>query len=291
MLLVLAVMAALQPAEVPLPRPRPAIPAGPTVATETPHGPPTDCDRRLAEMAQFELKPGIEGPGACGGQDLVALSAIRLPDGKRAAVQPPAVLRCEMAESFAGWIRDEVVPRLASAGEGLAAVRQDDSYFCRNRVGATTNKLSEHAHGNAIDIESFVLADRHAIALTDVNEPKDLRSDLRDSACRRFTTVLGPGEPAHDSHIHLDILERRAGYRICSWDVREPAPAVAKSGTAPALTDSTVGPVAKKAEPSTTGSAVALAPVAKRTEPSVTRVAVPLPPPRPGEMAAARRAR
>jgi len=59
----------------------------------------------------------------------------------------------------------------------------------------------------------------------DANEPKDLRETLRDSACRRFTTVLGPGSDAyHEQHIHLDVLERRAGYRICQWDVREPAP-------------------------------------------------------------------
>jgi hypothetical protein len=55
--------------------------------------------------------------------------------------------------------------------------------------------------------------------------PKDLRADLRASACERFTTVLGPGADAHhDGHIHLDIAERRQGYRICAWEVREPPP-------------------------------------------------------------------
>ncbi|MGN6573832.1 MAG: extensin family protein, partial [Pseudolabrys sp.] len=101
----------------------------------------------------------------------------------------------------------------------------------RNRVAGA--KVSEHGKGNAIDVRGFILADKRKIVLTDVAEPKDLREGLRDSACRRFTTVLGPGSDAyHEQHIHLDVLERRAGYRICQWAVREPAPppAIVASG-------------------------------------------------------------
>jgi hypothetical protein len=59
--------------------------------------------------------------------------------------------------------------------------------------------------------------------LTDTAIAKPLREELRDSACHRFATVLGPGADSyHDSHIHLDTLERNHGYRICQWDVREP---------------------------------------------------------------------
>ena len=249
MFMVLGVVLAVQPAGVPLPPPRPAIPERPVVAVESPHGPATDCDRRLSQIATFGPRSTIEGPGQCGAQDLVALTAVRLQSGKDVAVQPSALLRCEMAESFATWIRDHAAPRLASLGGGLVAVRQEDAYSCRNRNRAVSGKMSEHARGNAIDIQSFILADRHAVAPTDVNEPKDLRADLRESACRYFTTVLGPGEPAHDEHIHLDVLQRRGGYRICSWDVREPAPpAIAK---------------VEDVRPMTTGAAVPLPPVRK----------------------------
>jgi hypothetical protein len=35
--------------------------------------------------------------------------------------------------------------------------------------------------------------------------------------------VLGPGSDGyHENHVHLDLLERRSGYRICQWDVRDP---------------------------------------------------------------------
>ena len=229
LLMVAAVAAALQVSGVPLPLPRPAIPVVPQVAVETPHGPASDCDRRLAELAVFTFKPNLQGPGQCGTEDLVSLTAVRLANGNQVTVQPPAMLRCEMAESFSAWVRDEAAPKLASTGGGLATVQQDDAYECRLRNRAASGKVSEHAHGLAIDLHALVLADKTVVAPTDVNQSKDLRAELRESACRRFTTVLGPGEPAHDSHIHLDILQRRGGYRICSWDVREPN--VAKAPT------------------------------------------------------------
>jgi hypothetical protein len=207
-------------ADVPLPRPRPPIVAGPVV---TPHGPPTDCDRRLESVAVFTPKPTLTGPGACGGADLVELSALLLPDKTHVAVAPPATLRCGMAESLAGWLRDEVAPRLAEVGGRLASVEQEDAYECRHRNRAAGGKVSEHGKGNAIDLRGFGLLGGGRIVLTDVAQPKALREALRDSACRRFTTVLGPGSDGHhEEHIHLDVLPRPTGYRICQWDVRTP---------------------------------------------------------------------
>jgi len=214
---------------VPLPPPRPPVsaapPALPAVAVETDHGPPTDCDTRLAAMAVFTPKPTRTGPGACGGEDLVELDAVLLSDGSRVAVAPKAMLQCGMAESFAAWIRDEVVPRLAPLYSPLLSVETYDDYSCRGRNRVFGAKVSEHGKGNAIDVRGFVLADKRKLVLTDVFEPKDMREALRDSACHRFTTVLGPGSDAyHEQHIHLDVLSRHNGYRICQWAVREPAP-------------------------------------------------------------------
>jgi hypothetical protein len=230
MIVLAAVLAisSLAAADVPLPRPRPSIPedAG-IVSIETPHGPPTECDGRLAGLAVFEPKPTMAGPGECGADDLVSLSAVLLPDGRRAEVKPAATLRCEMAESLSSWVRDEVAPRIAEQGGALSAIRQEDAYDCRNRNSAARGKVSEHARGKAIDLTGFVLADRSVITLTDVYASKELRTMFHDTACRRFMTVLGPGEPYHDEHIHLDVVARRGGYRICSWAVREPPPPVA----------------------------------------------------------------
>jgi hypothetical protein len=219
---------------VPLPRPRPpawpephsfAEAAGPDFNTADVNSGPSDCDQRLATIAVIELLPRLIGPGDCGGRDMVRLDAVVLPDHRRVEIKPTAVLRCAMAESFAAWVRDEASAHTAPLGAALRGIETYGSYECRGRNGVIDAKLSEHGKGNAIDVRALVLAgDRHA-ELTDENVAKSLRETLRDSACHRFTTVLGPGADSyHNNHIHLDILQRTHGMRICQWDVREPPP-------------------------------------------------------------------
>jgi hypothetical protein len=63
-----------------------------------------------------------------------------------------------------------------------------------------------------------------------VNVAKEWRESLRASACVRFHTVLGPGSDGnHETHIHVDLAERRSGYKICQWDVREPVKVAEKA--------------------------------------------------------------
>ena len=217
---------------VPLPRPRPsawaephsfAEAAGPDFDAADVTSAPSDCNRRLATITSIELLPRLIGPGACGGRDMIELNAVLLPDDTRIEVKPAAVLRCPMAESFAAWLRDEVSAHTTSLGAALRGVETYGSYECRGRNGVPDAKPSEHGKGNAVDVRAFVLADGRRIELTDTTIAKPLREELRDSACHRFATVLGPGADSHhDNHIHLDILERSYGYRICQWDVREP---------------------------------------------------------------------
>ena len=223
---------------VPLPRPRPpfwpephsfAEAAGPGFDTANVTSSSSDCDQRLAAMAAIELLPRLIGPGECGGHDMIRLDAVLLPDHTRVEVRPTAILRCAMAESFAAWVRDEASDLTATLGDALRGIDTYGSYDCRGRNGAAGAKLSEHGKGNAIDIHAMVLAGGRHIDFTDENASKPLRDNLRDSACHRFATVLGPGADSyHSNHIHLDILERYKGARICQWDVREPPPPPAK---------------------------------------------------------------
>jgi hypothetical protein len=227
----------LVPSAVPLPRPRPPqVPAwiephsfreaaGSDFNSAAVTDKPTDCDLRLARIATIVPMPRLIGPGACGGGDMVRVDAVLLPDNKRIEIRPEPYLRCEMAESLAAWIRDEAAPRLEKAGASLRRVETYDDFECRGRNRVIGAKLSEHGKGNAIDLRAFTLDDNRAIGLTDIGVPKALRASIRESACARFTTVLGPGSDGyHEEHIHLDIAARRNGYRICQWDVREPQP-------------------------------------------------------------------
>jgi hypothetical protein len=174
---------------IPLPRPRPPIWVEPRSFAEAVAGlefdatdvssNPTPCDVRLTAMAAVEPMPWLIGPGACGGRDMLRLDVL-LTDKTRVEFKPQPMLRC---------------------------VDTYDDYECRSRNRVPGAKLSEHAHGNAIDVRAVTLADGRVVLLTDMTVAKDFRSELRDSACRRFTTVLGPGADSHhDGHIHLDIL-------------------------------------------------------------------------------------
>jgi hypothetical protein len=80
-------------------------------------------------------------------------------------------------------------------------------------------KLSEHARANAVDIGSIAFAEREPFEIQD----RDLASKegrfqfaIRKRSCDYFTTVLGPrSNAAHATHFHLDMAERRGGYRLC----------------------------------------------------------------------------
>jgi hypothetical protein len=186
---------------------------------------PTACDARLTGLAAIELLPRLIGPGACGGRDMVEVDAVLLPDNKRITLEPPAVLNCAIAEAFANWLCDAAAPRVSTLGSALIAVEIYDSYECRPRNRMPGGKLSAHASGNALDLRAFRLTDGRRLELTDVNVDRALRVALHDTACQRFTTVLGPGADSHhEGHIYLDAILRNSGYRICQWEVREPLP-------------------------------------------------------------------
>lgn len=222
--------------EVPLPRAKPPIKAsteprsfaeavaGLDLDTAELSSKPTECDRRLAGLAVVAPLPRLIGPGACGGAEMVELTAVLMPDKRRVALMPAPILRCAMAESVAAWVRDEVAPAAAKLGSPLQSIENYNSYECRGRNRVKGAKLSEHGKGNAIDVRALHLRDGRRIEFTDEKADKPLRTALRESACHRFTTVLGPGDPYHSGHIHLDIIARRGGYRMCQWEVREPAP-------------------------------------------------------------------
>jgi hypothetical protein len=239
---------ALLPASVPLPKPRPAdapaiAPDEPAAAKQsppqtdrpaateqaTPAPAPSACRLALTDaVAVAPSIPDIHGPGGCGGEDLVRLEAVVLPDKRRVAVKPAATLRCAMAAEVADWIRTDVAP--LAQGLGTAPVLHDnfDSYECRgfNRVPGA--HLSEHGRANALDVRALKFANGQSISLTDRTVPRELRESVLHSVCARFTTVLGPGSDGyHEDHIHLDLMERHNNYKICQWNVWDPLPRIA----------------------------------------------------------------
>jgi hypothetical protein len=210
-------------ARIPLPRPRPFIPAPRTTGTvEAPHTDVSACAERMATVAVIQPLPPIEGPGACGADDAVRLVAIFSPAAVRMKVDPPAVLRCGMAEALAHWVREASETALRDSGGIITGLTTATSFDCRGQNGVPNAKLSQHGLANAVDVRALMFRDGKMLVLTDPTAPLHVRAWLHDSACKRFTTVLGPGSDGyHEDHIHLDLAERRSGYRICQWDVHD----------------------------------------------------------------------
>ena len=237
----LATTVAVMAEMIPLPRPRPVGIPGDLTSAETAVSP---CRSRLAEIAVFKPSPSITGPGDCIATDVVALDAVLLPDKRRIVLFPAATLRCPMAEAVTHWIRDDVAPTIAALGESLRGVETLDSFDCRPRNGIKDAKISEHGRANALDVRALKVANGAAVGLTDAGVDKSLREKLRQSACVRFSTVLGNGADGyHDSHVHLDLLERSNHYRICQWDVLdviETAALAAKKAAAAAASNPAV---------------------------------------------------
>jgi hypothetical protein len=182
---------------------------------------PSDCRQRLApEIAVITPLPPVVGPGACRIDDPVRLEAIWTRAGHRIVVKPAATLGCGLAETLAQFVRDDVNGTLLRLGRSIASLNVDAAFDCRPRNRVEGAQLSQHGLGNAIDVHGVTFSDGTSFSLTDAAAPKDQRTKLRELACARFTTVLGPGSDGyHESHIHLDVMARHNGYRICHWEV------------------------------------------------------------------------
>src|SRR5712692_5645080 len=132
------------------------------------------------------------------------MSAIKLASGKLVELKPTAVLRCPTALMIARWVREDLAP--------LA-----------ERLGSRIER---------IDVRALHLADGRKIAIENADGPPEFLAGMRQSACARFMTVLGPGsDKDHESHLHVDLAERRGGYKMCQWVLPEPAKAPETAAT------------------------------------------------------------
>jgi hypothetical protein len=163
------------------------------------------------------MKPG--GADQCHYIDAVRLK----PDRDAIALAPASVApSCPVVAALKLWEWQVVQPAAQRLyGQPVRSIRHFGSYSCRRMYGRSQGDYSEHATADAIDIAAFVLKDgRQVSVLKDwKGEGKDAAflRDVRDGACRLFSTVLSPDyNAAHRDHFHLDQAERGAtGWRAC----------------------------------------------------------------------------
>ena len=162
--------------------------------------------------------PRIDDGNGSGINRPIAVTAL----GNGVSLKPEGKMRCEAALALAHWTADIVIPMLKTAKpkETLAGLNQASTYICRKRNGAETGKISEHAHGNAVDIASLRFKSGNTFSIQPRMQDSTLdgafQRAITAAACLYFTTVLDPSsDKAHETHLHLDVLKRKGGYRYC----------------------------------------------------------------------------
>ncbi|MEA2983321.1 MAG: hypothetical protein QOF09_5144 [Alphaproteobacteria bacterium] len=184
-----------------------------------------------AEEIETEELPPYSRPGAAPGrvpqsarpvpQPLPPLGPPQAFAAPPVEVKPAATLACPIVSALDRWFAHAVQPAARKwFNQPVVEIKQISAYSCRGMNGQPGASISEHAFGNALDIAAFVLADGHRITVKDgwkgSPEEQGFLRDVQGSACDQFTTVLAPGSNQfHYDHIHVDLMRRASGRRIC----------------------------------------------------------------------------
>jgi hypothetical protein len=124
-----------------------------------------DCLKRLAPLgAEIEIAPPMRQE-ACGSPAPVSLKRVGS-GSNRVEFQPAPTVNCAMVVGLHNWVEKTLQPAAQEVlGTTITRIRGASGYACRNRNGSRTHsdRLSEHALANAVDIMGFVTADGRTI--------------------------------------------------------------------------------------------------------------------------------
>jgi hypothetical protein len=197
----------------------------------------------VKETPYVRITRALEGPGSCGADHPVKVTAFSISDAAFAAAAQTALpagfftpragpmltrlnqegtLTCPMVSAIQRWLEQVVQPSaLARFGQPVVEVRTMGTYACRPMNNRRGNRLSEHSFANAIDIGGFRLADGSIVTVlkgwSGALEEQNFLREVHAGACRHFATVLGPGVAQHHDHLHMDLARhgRRGDRSVC----------------------------------------------------------------------------
>jgi hypothetical protein len=122
---------------------------------------------------------------------------------------------CKLAVAFALFERHGLQPAAQAVfGQSVVRIEHYGSFACRNIGGS--QRRSQHASANALDIAAFRLQDGRRISVVNdwqgaTEEALFLRR-VHQAACEHFKVTLGPEyNAAHRDHFHVDM----GGFRMC----------------------------------------------------------------------------
>ena len=181
-------------------------------------GEPDQCRALLSDAGIKDVPaPPVSTGTECGYSDGVRISPEPI------AFRPTGlVTACPVAAALHLLEARYVQPAaLRHFGRRVVAIDHFGSYSCRRLYGRSEGEFSEHATADAVDIAGFRLADGTRITVrrdwARAGPKAAFLRDVRDDACRLFSTVLSPDyNAAHADHLHLDQAERgKFGGRLC----------------------------------------------------------------------------
>jgi hypothetical protein len=188
-------------------RPQRAAPAA-KASPAPPPRPSAETRQCLADLDRDRVEYRVLRDQSFGGGCMV-VGAVQLLD-IGVPVSGLKSMRCPLARSFSNWVRYGVAPAAKQIlGSELVRIESYGTFNCRPIAGSA--RLSEHGLANAVDIAVFVLRDGRRVSVLDGWRSGDERERrfLRvvfESACKRFTTALGPDyNAAHANHFHFDM--------------------------------------------------------------------------------------
>ena len=215
---------AVVPVTPPVPPPVAVMPVTPPVIPLVPPTAPDQGSACLAALAatrtSFAPVAQPETSLACQVDTPVRLNSLATKVGVVKLPDQP-IVNCAFALKLSEFVDQRMQPLAQqSMGSAVVAMGTGPGFNCRGRNGDSAGKMSEHALGDAVDIEYIKLANKSQIQVKDaltVQSPSfAFLRDLRASACTEFTTVLGPGaNAAHAEHFHIDLEVRHGSYRLC----------------------------------------------------------------------------
>jgi len=118
-------------------------------------------------------------------------------------------MTCVQTAVLYSWERHVARPAAVEIlGSPIARIETYGSFSCRNIAG--TDRKSQHAFANAVDISGFRLTDGRLISVEthwkNSGPEGEFLARVHKGACRLFSVTLGPDyNAAHRDHFHMDM--------------------------------------------------------------------------------------
>ncbi|WP_448953097.1 extensin-like domain-containing protein [Labrys neptuniae] len=161
----------------------------------------------INNLARLAPEPSI-AKGSCSVAQPYRLMAIG--PSSRTTLVPAATVDYAMVNGLVRWEAGMQAAAKQYLGENVVAIKVAASYVCRSMNNIRGAKLSEHAHGNAIDISGYITASGKEITVSHDFHGSGAKTaflkQVHGVTCGVFQVVLGPGSDGyHEDHFHMDL--------------------------------------------------------------------------------------